>query len=634
MASADKIRLLSESLCKLVRAQEVVTQPASAVKELLDNAIDAGATKISLDIKAGGKEYIHVTDNGCGMSIADARMAFEIHATSKLRSIEDLEKLVTLGFRGEGLASIAEVSNVVLKTRREEDELGTEVIMAGGAFQEQRPVVTPVGTSIRVSDVFYNVKGRRGSLKSDKTEESAIDKEFTQCVLAHPDINFAYYKGGKLFREMSKGSLKERIIAVAGRRFHEKLIPINYESPIVNISGFITSPDEAVQRSVQQYLFVNGRYIKHDYLRSAIELAYDGLLQPKERPHFFVYLSVPTENVDINIHPSKKEVRFTDEAHIWQLLKQMTREALSANALIPTIDWDNPNTLEIPAYQGRRDAFETPSLGTSEPRSTMARRVFFSGSSGVASGRSSGTHFGGTAISSDSIDWNSLAEDYQRTPQEEQGQIFATPVLNDNPDMGLPMAHGVFQGTDYPTTGLLIYKGKYIVSSLRRSLALIDFHRAHLRVLYERYRSELAEHGLEVQAQMFPPQLDFSLVDHVALDKLLELLPSFGFKLEAQGEGSYLITQCPAPIAEHCADFVMQMIQAYKDAEDITSETLREYLALEVAKLRCYSYGSKLEPQQVDDLLSKLFLSSNTNIDPYGRPIISLISEDEIERRF
>ncbi|MDY3090321.1 MAG: DNA mismatch repair endonuclease MutL [Porphyromonas sp.] len=634
MASADKIHLLSESLCKLVRAQEVVTHPASAVKELLDNAIDAEATKISLDIKDGGKEYIHVTDNGCGMSIADARMAFDIHATSKLRTIEDLEKIITLGFRGEGLASIAEVSNVVLKTRRQEDELGTEVIMSGGQFEGQRPVVTPVGTSIRVSDVFFNVKGRRGSLRKSKAEENDIDKEFTQCVLAHPSITFLYYKEGKLLREMSKGSLKERIIAVAGRRFKEKLIPINYESPMVNVTGFITPPDEAVQRSAQQYLFVNGRYIRHDYLRSAIELAYDGLLQPKERPHFFVYLTVPTERVDINIHPSKKEVRFSDEAHIWQLLKQLTREALSANALIPTIDWDNPNTLEIPAYQGRSEDFDLPNAGISEPKSTIARRVFLSGSNSSSSGRSSSTHYGSNTVSSDSIDWNSLAEEYQRSPQEEQGRIFAPPILSESTDMGLPMAHGVFQGTDYPTTGLLIYKGKYIVSSLRRSLALIDFHRAHLRVLYDKYRAELAEDGLEVQAQMFPPQLDFTLVDHEALHKLLELLPSLGFTLEPQGQDSYLITQCPAAISEQCADFVMQMIQAYKDAGDITLDTLREYLALEIAQRRGYCYGSKLEPQQVDDLLSKLFMSSNTNVDPYGRPIISLIGEEEIERRF
>lgn len=638
MASTDKIHLLSESLCNLVRAQEVVSNPAAAVKELLDNAIDAGASKISLDIKKGGKEYIQVIDNGCGMSPIDARMAFERHATSKLRTAEDLEKIQTLGFRGEGLASIATVANVVMKTRREEDELGTEVIISGGNFTSQKPIVTPVGTSIRMNEVFFNVPGRRRSLKKDDAEERAVDLEFTQCVLAHPNISFLYYKSGELYKELTRGSLKERIIAVAGRNFSQKLLPINYESPNITISGFITPPDFAVQRLQKQFFFVNGRYIKHDYFRKAIEVAFEDLVPQGARPHFFIYFNVPTENVDINIHPSKKEVRFVDEKYIWELLKKLCTVALSNHAAIPMIDWDNPSTLEIPAYQGRSEIpRESNTPQATQASEVIARRVFFGGS--TTSSRPSSHYSGMQTVNSHDIDWSNLANEFEKKSPispPEQESLFANPssaLSLDN--KGLPMSHGVFQGTDYPTTGLLIYKGKYIVSSLRRSLALIDLNRAHLRVLYDRFYTEILEQKLEVMQLMYPESIHFSLEELDYAHKAMAQLQDFGFVFEQQeGEDTFLLTQTPAIITNTCVDFVARIVQEYKDTESHSREQMAERLALDFAEIQAYPYGSKLDPQQVDDLLAKLFASSNTNIDPRGRTIISLLGEEEIERRF
>lgn len=646
----DRIHLLSEALCNLVRAQEVVSNPASAVKELLDNAIDAGATTISLDIKRGGKEYIHITDNGCGMSPVDARMAFERHATSKLRTAEDLERIVTLGFRGEGLASIATVANVVLTTRRPEDELGTEVVMSGGKFSKQSAVVVPnAGTSIRMNELFFNVPGRRRSLKKDEAEERAVDTEFTQCVLAHHNISFSYYKGGILQEELPKASLKERICAVVKTRdFGSKLLPINYESPMINITGFIAHPDESLKAKYKQYFFANGRYIKHDYLRKAVELAYEGLIPSDEHPHFFIYITVPTENLDINIHPSKKEVRFVDEAFIFQLLRQLVRESISTNASIPTIDWDNPTSVDIPAYTGRDEQFVAESIDEkpSKPTEVFARRVFFGGGSSpnVASYPSCSLGPKPSARSTTSsydIDWGNLTEDFERSDIAVQERIFdSSPTVSSlsvsAANGALPMAHGVFQGTDYPTTGLLIYKGKYIISSLRRSLALIDYHRAHIRVLYQRYQEALKEGMIETQELVFPESIAFSLDEEVYAKQIIEALGDYGFVFEPAEEGGagYLIRQAPAIIATRSVELIHELVQQSLNAEEFDANALNEMLAIAFAELQAYQYGETIEPQKVDELLSQLFASQDPTHDPKGRIIISLIGEDDIERRF
>lgn len=638
MAGADKIHLLSESLCNLVRAHEVVSNPASAVKELLDNAIDAGATDISLDIKAGGKEYIHVTDNGCGMSPIDARMAFERHATSKIRAAEDLENIQTLGFRGEGLASIATIANVVLRTRRESDDLGTEIIVKGGNFSAQNTVVTPVGTSIRMNEVYFNTPGRRRSLRKDDAEERAIDAEFTQCVLVNPNIKFSYYKAGRLYRELPAASLKERIIAVAGRSINQKLLPINYDSPNISITGFVSHPEDAVQRLQKQYIFVNGRYIKHDYFRKAIELAFEGIIPANTRPHLFVYLTVPPKYVDINIHPSKKEVRFVDEPYIWQLLKQLTKEALSAHVAIPMIDWENPTSIDIPAYEGRRETSEAPQDHEQSGGigGGVTRRVFLGNTTPTSSfGSHSSYHSGAKAsVNTYSIDWDNLADSFEATaPKEVQ------PVIDyGEPFAGIthtPLPYGSFQGGEFPTIGLLIYKGKYIVSSMRRSLALIDYRRAHIRVLYDQYIKALDTGNIETQELMFTETIDFSIEESSYADQVTDILREYGFVFEVEeNKQTYTIKQIPSMLSSQEIDIIYTIVQNCVNAQSCDASMVRESLALAVATSRAYNYGGKLEPQQVDDLLAQLFSSSQPNEDPCGKQIIGFIGDDEIEALF
>lgn len=637
--SVDKIHLLSESLCNLVRAQEVVSNPAAAVKELLDNAIDAGATSIQLDVIGSGKLGVHVVDNGCGMSPVDARMAFERHATSKIRTKEDLDKIQTLGFRGEGLASIATVSRVELRTRREEDEIGTEVLISGGEFIKQSSVVTSVGTSIKMSDIYYNVPGRRRSLKKDAQEERYIDEEFTQSALAHPHIGYQYYKGGVLFKDLRPSSLKERILAIAGRSLEKKLLPINYTSQMISITGFFSHPEQAAKTGKKQYFFVNDRYIKHDYFRRAIEQVLEPLIPQGSHPHFFVYFTVPSDHLDVNIHPSKKEVRFLDEPYIYTLLHSLVKEAIASNAAVPMIDWDNPQTIDIPSYQNtRRDVIATSTTQVGGEEVSYVKRVFMGGAESMPSTFSTSPRSVKT-LSSDSIDWSKLEEEFTNgaTEQSAKPNLSVNEVLPLEPVNGYaltPLQHGVFQGDDFPTIGSLIYKGRYIVSTLRRSLALIDLRRAHTRVLYEQYMQDDYEGKIETQALMFAEDIEFSLDEEVRARRLIDDLKSYGFAFESETEGHYRIVEAPSVLVDRAVEVVQNILAEYVAHEDPAPEMLRERMALYLATARAYPYGAKLERSEIDDLIANLFASTNPNFDPYNRRIISLIDEEDIDRRF
>ena len=613
--SVDRIQLLSESLCNLVRAQEVVSNPAAAVKELLDNAIDAGATSIQLDILGSGKSAVHVVDNGCGMSPIDARMAFERHATSKIHTKEDLENIQTLGFRGEGLASIATVSRVELRTRREEDEIGTEVTIAGGEFVKQTPVATPLGTSIKMSDIYYNVPGRRRSLKRDAQEEKYIDEEFTQSALAHPNIGYQYYKGGTLFKELRPSSLKERILAVAGRSLEKKLLSINYKSQFISITGFCSHPDQAVKSGKKQFFFVNNRYIRHEYFRKA------------------------SDHLDVNIHPSKKEVRFIDEPYIYTLLGSLIREALS----LPKIDWDNPSTIEIPSYSSDHKDVEVPSTTfkpSSSGESSYVQRVFMSGADSVPRGFSTSPQTA-KVVSSNSIDWDNLESEFTAGKAKEGLDVTQHTEHQTLPLEGAtsgyalrPLQHGVFQGDDFPTIGSLIYKGRYIVSTLRRSLALIDLRRAHMRVLYEQYLREFEAGQVESQALMFAEEIDFSVEEREHATRLIEDLSRYGFVFELQDDAHYRIIEAPSALVNNVVEVVQSLLADYLEHEEHNENALREQIALYLANAQAYAYGARLERCEIDDLIANLFASSNPNYDPHQRRIISLIDEMDIDSRF
>ncbi len=636
---SDIIRLLPESIASQIAAGEVVESPASAVKELLENAVDAGATSIQLEVLDGGKSLIHVLDNGCGMSPADARMAFEKHATSKIREAEDLYKLHTMGFRGEALAAISAISKIELRTRRADQELGTHIQLSGSQVQSIEVCVMDVGTSLKVQDLFFNIPVRRRFLKDHKREFDKVLREFVHVALVNPHIAMTLHHDGALIKDLPVASLKGRVLGVVGQAFEKKLLTINYSSPMLSITGFVSQPQSIVKSGLKQYLFVNGRYMKHGYFAKAIELAYQDVASEGLRPSFFVYLTVPTDTIDVNISPTKTEVRFSEEKLIFDILKSLVREALSASASIPVIDFDPDKALDIPAYPGRQETLVMPELPsvvspTAGPRGEAtggggyARRVFMSGAGQKSSSPAASRY----RASSMDINWDSLSEKFEAPPVDEESSSLFAPRLTEAGGTLLP--HGVFCGTEYPSVGQLIYKGRYIVTSLRRNLTIIDYRRAHERILFERYMLELGEGKVEVQQMMFPEPLELALDEAQALERLWADLTSLGFELERIDEQTYTLLQAPSAVLEQATDLLRRLVAHCMETDEYNHDYLVRAMAMAMASGTARPYGQELSSEDVEDLLAQLFATSDPNLTPNGKVIMTTFPEDFIDQRF
>ncbi len=636
---SDIIRLLPESIASQIAAGEVVESPASAVKELLENAVDAGATSIQLEVLDGGKSLIHVLDNGCGMSPADARMAFEKHATSKIREAEDLYKLHTMGFRGEALAAISAISKIELRTRRVDQELGTHIQLSGSQVQSIEVCVMDVGTSLKVQDLFFNIPVRRRFLKDHKREFDKVLREFVHVALVNPHIAMTLHHDGALIKDLPVASLKGRVLGVVGQAFEKKLLTINYSSPMLSITGFVSQPQSIVKSGLKQYLFVNGRYMKHGYFAKAIELAYQDVASEGLRPSFFVYLTVPTDTIDVNISPTKTEVRFSEEKLIFDILKSLVREALSASASIPVIDFDPDKALDIPAYPGRQETLVMPELPsvvspTAGPRGEAtggggyARRVFMSGAGQKSSSPAASRY----RASSMDINWDSLSEKFEAPPADEESSSLFAPRLTEAGGTLLP--HGVFCGAEYPSVGQLIYKGRYIVTSLRRNLTIIDYRRAHERILFERYMLELGEGKVEVQQMMFPEPLELALDEAQALERLWADLTSLGFELERIDEQTYTLLQAPSAILEQATDLLRRLVAHCIETDEYNHDYLVRAMAMAMASGTARPYGQELSSEDVEALLAQLFATSDPNLTPNGKVIMTTFSEDFIDQRF
>lgn len=641
---SDIIRLLPESIASQIAAGEVVESPSSAVKELLENAVDAGATTVQLEVLDGGRSLIHVIDNGCGMSPADARMAFEKHATSKIREAEDLYKLHTMGFRGEALAAISAISKIELRTRRSDQELGTQILLSGSQVQSTEVCVMDVGTSIKVQDLFFNIPVRRRFLKDHKREFDKVLREFVHVALVNPAIAMTLHHDGVLVKDLPAASLKGRILGVVGQSFEKKLLTVNHSSPIVSVTGFVSQPQSITKSGLKQYLFVNGRYMKHGYFAKAIELAYQELISDGLKPSFFIYLTVPSDTIDVNISPTKTEIRFSEEKYIFDLLKGLVKEALSASVSIPVIDFDQKALIDIPAYPGRKadiTPLSPPTIpgalerGTSSSGGTYARRVFMSGvDQGLTQQKSTPSSSQRYRTSSFDINWEQLSDKFETSiPEDSKGDdsFFATKTVETGASL---LTHGVFCGSEYPTVGQLIYKGRYIVTSLRRNLTLIDYHRAHERILFEQYMLELAEGKVEVQQLMFPEQIDLSLEESMAFERLLPDLVSLGFELESTGEYTYSIMQVPRAVVDHAVELLRLLIAHCMETEEYGPDYILRTIAVAMASSMARPYGQTLSSADVETLLAQLFATSDPNLTPQGKVIMTTFAEELIDQRF
>lgn len=607
----DIIQLLPDSVANQIAAGEVIQRPASVVKELVENAVDAGARHISVLIVDAGRTAIQVIDDGCGMSETDARLAFERHATSKIRQADDLFALHTMGFRGEALPSIAAVAQVELLTRRTDEELGTRLALSASRVVAQEPASCPVGCNFRVENLFFNVPARRKFLKSNTTELNNILTTFERIVLVYPDIHFSLHHNGAELLNLRAGTLRQRIADVFGHKFSQDLLPLSVETALCRITGFVGKPEAARKKGAHQFFFVNGRYMRHPYFHKALLTSYDRLLPDTDQPPYLVYFDVPPTDIDVNIHPTKTEIKFENEQAVWQILTAAVRDALGQFTEIPSIDFDTVGRPDIPVFNPARDFVSAPRV-----HYNAAYNPFQPAPADVATPSD-------TAVPPPVSDlFGPLPEPTAESP--------AAPLHEDSSPLHYQ------------------YKGRYIMTAVKSGLMLIDQHRADVRVLYERYLDQQHAATVSTQQLLFPDVVQFSLADAVVVERILPSLSLLGFDVSALGGGSFAINGVPAGIEgidpsallrQMVADALDQdaalpAASAPASASPLPLSPLHHTVALSLARSAAIPYGQVLSNDEMDALVNRLFACSDVNHTPDGRLILAILPQADLERLF
>ncbi|MGZ3867179.1 MAG: DNA mismatch repair endonuclease MutL [Bacteroidia bacterium] len=603
---ADIIKLLPENIANQIAAGEVVQRPASAVKELLENAIDAGATQISLIVKEGGKTLMQVIDNGKGMSETDARLCFERHATSKIANADDLFAIKTKGFRGEAMAAIASVTQVELKTKTPNATTATCIIIEGGEFISQEPCQAPQGTSVSVKNLFYNVPARRNFLKDDSVEFRHIVDEFERVVLAHPEISFKLHSNGNEVYNLPQTTLINRITGLLGNTLKDKLVAVNEESPTITIRGYVGTPVSAKKRRGSQYFFVNNRFIKNGYLHHAVMGAYDQLIPADEFPAYFLFIDVPPNTIDVNIHPTKTEVKFEDEKNLYAILKTSVKRALGKNNLAPSIDFDVEQIVEF--KYGAKNEIKTPQIQVNPNYNPFAKE------------KSPGDNFDKKAVSNSN--WQSLYQDYLKPENEKALPAEGQNLFHEEP---LPFAvpEKFFQ-----------LQSKYIAAVYDDGILLIDQQRAHERILYEHYKKSFQQH-LPSQQELFPQSIELSSADMILLNELNEDLKKLGFDIVPFGKDTVVIQGIPADLSSlNSAEVLTGLFENYKLNNLDVKLDKSENICRSLAKNTGIKYGKELQPEEMRLLMEHLFACDNHSFSPAGKVVYTQISVGEIDKLF
>ena len=616
---SDIIQLLPDSVANQIAAGEVIQRPASVVKELVENAIDAGASNINVIIVDAGRTSIQVIDDGKGMSETDARLSFERHATSKIRKADDLFSLHTMGFRGEALASIAAVAQIDLKTRMKGEDLGTQLTISGSRFVGQEPCACPVGSNFTVENLFFNVPARRKFLKSNTTELNNIITAFERIVLVYPQISFTLHSNGTELFNLRSCSYRQRIVEVFGKRLNQDLLPIGVDTSLCRIHGFVGKPESARKKVLQQYFFVNERYMKHAYFHKAVMIAFDRLIPQGEQIPYFLYFEVPAENIDVNIHPTKTEIKFENEQAIWQILLASVKEAVGKFNDVPSIDFDT---------EGKPDF--NPNGSTSAPKISFNPQYnpFKQSSQPQRTTNTEG--------------WESLYAGLDTNTETPQTDLFGqedTPI--GNVDNGETIISSVATAPD--ATAMIEdkspthyqYKGSYIMTAVKSGLMIINQHRAHVRILYEAYLRQLSEHKVHSQKVLFPEMVQFSVSDSVILDHILPEMTEMGFQLDNLGGGSYAVNGVPAGIEGlNAVTLITDMVAAAIESGTHVKEEIDHVLALSLARNAAIPQGQVLSNSEMESIVNELFACSNVNYTPSGTPIIAIMQQHDIEHLF
>ena len=603
---SDVIQLLPDSVANQIAAGEVIQRPASVVKELVENAVDAGAHTIRVLVVDAGRTSIQVIDDGKGMSETDARLAFERHATSKIRKADDLFALTTMGFRGEALPSIVAVSQVELRTRMAESDLGTCLTISASKVEAQEPVNCPVGSSFKVENLFFNVPARRKFLKSNATELNNILTAFERIVLVYPEINFSLHSNGQELMNLRSGSLRQRIADVFGKRFNQDLLSVDVETTMCKITGFVGKPESARKKGAQNCFFVNGRFMKHAYFHKAVMQAFERLIPVGMQVPYFIYFEVAPSDIDVNIHPTKTEIKFENEQAIWQILLAAVRDAIGKFCEIPQIDFDTEGRPDIPTFDSQRKTdMPSPSYNPTynpfkqhpeHPRKTVEG-------------------------------WEQL---YESLPHQRSVETDIFQPVSEGSDMERPNPQPLIEEKS-PVH--YQYKGRYIMTAVKSGLMIIDQHRADIRIRYERYLAQLKARTSGSQRVLFPEVIQFSPSEEVVLEKILPELNAMGFELSDLGHHSYGLNAVPTG---------MDGIDYVQLVKDMVSDTIGKgignldeihaSLALSMARYAAIPQGQVLSNEEMETIVNELFACSNVNYTPNGKAILCILPQREIEQ--
>jgi DNA mismatch repair protein MutL len=614
---ADIIQLLPDHVANQIAAGEVVQRPASVVKELLENAIDAEATIIKLIVKDAGKTLVQVIDNGKGMSTTDARLSFERHATSKIRTADDLFQLHTKGFRGEALASIAAIAHVELKTRQEQDEVGTAIVIEGSTIVSQEVVVTPKGTSISVKNLFFNIPARRNFLKSNAVELRHIIDEFHRVALAHPNISFSFYNNGSDVFNLTPGNYRQRIVAIFGSKTNEKLVPVEETTEIVKISGFVCKPEFSKKTRGEQYFFVNDRFIKSSYLNHAITSAFDGLLKAGLHPSYFLNLTVNPQTIDINIHPTKTEIKFDDEHTLYALLRSAVKHSLGQFNIAPVLDFERDPNLDTP-YDYSKSVANTPVIEVD--------RSFNPFKESYHSGKQT------TAFKTQTLNnWDSLYVGLESKGNDFKQNFSEVHFESEESTESL---FGIDTQTEYVQTTYQIHN-KYIVSTIKSGMLILDQYRAHQRVLYEDFLKTMTLQEGMSQQLLFPLELHFSTTDMEIIRQLKQDLEFAGFVFSNLDHDSIEITGLPVNIPEHEVRNILDyLISDVENEVPDSNFSATDLLAKSMAKSLAIKRGQSLKKEEQEHLVNSLFACKEPNVSPNNKVTFITMSVDELDKKF
>lgn len=610
---SDVIRLLPDSVANQIAAGEVIQRPAAVIKELVENAVDAGATTIRIYVKDAGKTLIQVVDNGCGMTETDARMAFERHATSKIRKADDLFNLHTMGFRGEALPSICAISEVELRTRVASDQMGTRIVIEGSRVVTQEPCVCEVGSSFSVKRLFWNVPARRRFLKSDSVELANVMREFERMALVNNHLHLSIDTGTREI-DLHPASFKQRITDLWKNNLNMELLPVEIETELVKISGFVSRPEHARKRNPLQYLIVNGRNMRHPYFHRAILNCFENLIPSDSQPCYFIRFEVDPERIDVNIHPTKNEIKFSDESEIWSILSAAVRSTLGRNGAVPSIDFREDPLQVRPASPG--DFVKAPALDLKPGYSP-----FESGKGG------SGHHRVGVQWKANTVsrDWDKLYRGFVEAGKEEVKETGEESL----PGLAVEQSEAL----------CLQVENSYIVTTFDQGLLIIDQHRAHVRILYERFLEGVRANEVMSQKVIFPDQLTLDPAQETILEKVMPELRRLGFELEKSAAGEWLIVAVPGALTRKSpVDLIVRVIDSESDGSATygasQSQSPVERVALVAAQASAIQRGQPLSPTEMEQLLADLFSLPEWAYSPGGGTIVRKFDREALKSLF